>query len=134
MTQNREYEDWARSAAGWWEKAGARPEAALQFARLYIYSWSEGLEPKVTSIFRDPGKQKAMQQAWDRGERSGLRARPADPDTSKHCLTGWFSTPKAEAMDMPTRNDRRTAEIARSIGLKPGADFRTPDHGHYQWV
>lgn len=135
MTLNQEYEAWARNAAPAWEKAGADPAAALQFARLYVYAWAKGLGPRITSLWRDPEKQKAMIAAWDRGDRAGLRARPADPTQSVHCLTGWFSAPKSRGMDMPcsnAANDSACARLATDLGLTAGEYFRARDTGHYK--
>lgn len=134
MVLNQEFESWARNAAPAWEKAGADPAAALQFARLYVYAWGKGLGPRITSIFRDPEKQKKMIADWDRGDRQGLRARPADPSQSKHCKTGWFDSPKSLAMDMPcssAANDTECARLASSLGLTAGEYFRVQDTGHY---
>lgn len=131
-TIKRDLEDWAKQAASWWENQGAASSAALQMARLYAYSWAAGTGPNVSSVFRNPSKQKAMLDAWNRGERAGLRAQPADPKTSAHCYTGYFGKPAARAVDMPSRNDKRTAEIARWLGLTAGENFRTRDPGHYK--
>lgn|SRR5574341_623242 len=129
MQQVGALENWARAAVPWFESQGATSKAALAFARLYAYSWAAGLQPRVTSIFRDPAHQKELQRRWDAGNRAGLRARPAD--ASKHTETGWFGRPAAKAMDMPTRDDRRAAEIARFVGLGTGESFTQPDAGHY---
>jgi hypothetical protein len=101
---------------------------ALFLAYLYLY----GLNPRITSGFRDPAKQKAMQAAWDRGDRQGLRARPAT--SSDHTLekSGFLgSSPAARAIDIVTSNDTQAAAIARALGIGCGADFKTPDPGHY---
>lgn len=129
MTPNQQVEAWAKKAASWFERNGATPKAALQFARLYGYAAVQGLKPRPTSIFRDPAKQKAMQAAWDAGNRTGLRARPAS--SSLHTETGFLGKPASRALDMPGGNDRAVASIARSLGLGTGESFKSPDHGHY---
>lgn len=129
MMPNQQVEAWARRAASWFERQGASSKAALQFARLYGYSAVARLSPRPTSIWRDPAKQKAMRAAWDAGNRQGLRARPAI--SSLHTETGFFGSPASRAMDMPSNNDSRTAEIARALGLGTGASFKSPDPGHY---
>jgi hypothetical protein len=99
---------------------------------LYAALWEAGLQPRITSLFRDPNHQKAMQHAWDSGNRAGLRARPADPDTSRHCRTGWFSEPQAEAIDIVSNDETKAAKIAQEIGLQAGQFFTKPDPGHFQ--
>jgi|SRR3989304_1492287 len=131
MQIRSDLENWAKGAAWWWENQGAEKGSALQLARLYAYSWADGIAPRVTSVFRDPAKQQAMREDWDAGRRTGLRARPADPETSKHCLTGWFGKPASRATDMPSNSDPRAAQIARWLGLGTGENFASPDPGHY---
>lgn len=92
------------------------------------YATAEGLAPRITSGWRDPAKQEAMQKRWDAGDRAGLRVRPATD--SKHSHKSFFS-PAALAVDIPTNNDRRMAQIATAVGLGAGASFHTPDPGHY---
>jgi len=122
-------ENWASAAAPHFEKLGAAKEAAKKFALLYVTAHVKGLQPRITSIFRDPSKQRAMQEAWDRGDRQGLRARPATD--SQHTRTGFFGGGASMAMDMPTRDDAAIVRLAREIGLRAGATFSKPDPGHY---
>jgi len=129
MTPNKAAEDWARQAAPHFEKSGASPKASLQFARLYVYSAMQGQNPRPSSLWRDPAKQKAMQAQWDSGNRQGLRARPAT--ASLHSETGFFSKPASRAMDMPSNDDRATARLARDLGIGTGETFKSPDPGHY---
>ncbi len=124
---NPAFEAWAAQAAPAFQKAGATYSAAVKFARLYVYSWSAGLQPRITSMFRDPAKQKALQDEYDRlpgmgPKKPGFLARPAT--NSGHT--------RGVAIDMPTNNDRKAGEIARWIGgMRVGGDFSTPDWGHY---
>jgi hypothetical protein len=89
-----------------------------------------GLSPRVTSAFRDPSHQKAMQAAWDRGDRAGLRRRPAT--NSKHSNESW-GRPAALAVDIVTSNDDMGARIARALAIGAGADFGGSEYdpGHY---
>lgn len=127
------YETWAQQAAPYFrEQYGLSKNFALPAARLYVALWGYGLNPRITSGFRDPKKQAEMRAAWDRGDRAGLRVRPADPKGSLHCKTGGFlSSPAAEAIDMPCNDDRLGAQVASSLGLRAGYSFSTPDPGHY---
>jgi len=131
MVSRPELEAWAVQAAPWFENRGASKKASVQFARLYAYAWAAGLRPNIASVFRDPDHQRTLQARWDRGDRAGLRARPADPDKSKHSLTGFFGSPASMAIDMPSDDDRQVAAIARSLGMGTGESFRQPDPGHY---
>jgi hypothetical protein len=61
------------------------PEARQLYRDIEIYAAETGLEPPhLLSQCRSASLQRAMQQAWDTGRRSGLRSRPADPENSKH--------------------------------------------------
>jgi hypothetical protein len=96
--------------------------AALHFA---------GLRPRITSGFRDPVKQSAMRAAWDRGDRAGLRVRPADPKNSFHCREASRGVGASLAIDMPCDNDALGAQIAQALGLRAGYYFTPSDPGHY---
>lgn len=126
---NLALQNWADMAAPHFEKLGASKESARKFALLYVTAHVKGFQPRITSIFRDPAKQKAMQERWDRGDRSGLRARPATD--SQHTKVGFFGGASSKAMDMVTNNENETVKIAREIGLGAGATFAKPDPGHY---
>jgi len=128
-----EYENWAKSAASYFREAyGLEGDFALNCARLYVALWGKGLNPRITSGFRDPKKQAAMRAAWDRGDRAGLRVRPADPAGSAHCKTSFLGFPAARAIDMPCNDDRAAAAVASALGLKAGITFSVSDPGHYQ--
>jgi hypothetical protein len=61
------------------------PEARALYRDIEIFTAEQGLEPPhLLSQCRSADLQRAMQQAWDTGRRSGLRVRPADPENSKH--------------------------------------------------
>jgi len=124
-----EWDNWAENARGYFERMGASPDISKRLALLWGFASGYGLRPSITSIFRDPKKQEEMQARWDRGDRAGLRTRPAT--NSKHSHTTWLGKPAALAMDMPTNNDSFTSQIAEYVGLKSGQNFRKPDPGHY---
>jgi len=126
-----EYEKWARGAAPYFrESYGLESGFALSVARLYVALWGLGLNPRVTSGFRDPAKQKAMRARWDAGDRAGLRARPAADSLHNH--TDWLGRPAARAVDMTSSDEARAAKVATQIGgIGAGLYFRSPDPGHY---
>lgn len=125
------FENWAQSAAPYFKVTyGLDGKFSLAAARLYVVLWSRGLNPQITSGFRDPSKQKEMQARWDAGDRQGLRVRPAT--TSKHSVTTFFGHPAATAIDMKSSNEKMAAEIASSLGgIGAGLYFRDSDPGHY---
>jgi len=110
---------------------GLDPSFAIRAALLYLALHAAGLKPRVTSGFRDPAKQKALQEAWDRGDRAGLRARPANPDASAHSKVSWTGTPGALGIDIVTSNDQLAADIGRALGLRAGYYFTARDPGHF---
>jgi len=125
-----EYETWAKSAAPYFRDAyGLEGKFALSAARLYVALWGAGLDPRITSGFRDPAKQKAMRARWDAGDRAGLRARPAT--NSAHSATGFFGRPAARAIDMTSSNERAAAELASHLKIEAGLYFQKSDPGHY---
>lgn len=124
------WDRWAEQAAGWFRNQGAAADAAKQFALLYGLASVYGYNPRITSIWRDPEKQRRMRARWDAGDRTGLRARPAV--NSKHTEKDWLGRPASKAMDMVTTNDAAVARIATEwLDLGAGQYFRTADPGHY---
>lgn len=123
---------WPEAASAWFaSQYGLDPAFAVRVALLYLACHMAGLRPRVTSGFRDPDKQQAMRNAWDRGNRAGLIVRPADPKKSAHCQKTWLGKPGAKGIDMPTSNDKLAADIGLAIGLRAGYYFTTPDPGHF---
>lgn len=125
------YENWARSAAPWFGRTyGLDGNFALPVARLYVTLWANGLDPRITSGYRDGSRQAELRDRWDRGDRAGIRVRPAEQ--SLHTYTGFFGGPASRAIDMPCKNDRLAAELATRLGgIGSGIYFRSPDPGHY---
>jgi hypothetical protein len=72
-----------------------------------------------------------MRAAWDRGDRSGLRTRPADPSQSDHCKTTFLGSPASGAVDMVSSDEARAAQLAKSLGIGAGYNFANRDPGHY---
>ena len=125
-----EMEKWAREYASAFQSyLQLAAGGALPIARLYIALWGAGLNPRITSGFRDPAKQRALQARWDAGDRAGLRVRPAT--NSLHSRMSTMGSPASIAVDMPCDDDGRGAAIAQSMGVGAGMSFSTPDPGHY---
>lgn len=113
---------WPDEAGAYFRTAwGLSQDFASRAALLYAALHYAGLAPRITSGYRNPEHQAALRAAWDRGQRAGLRVRPA--------AVSYHSS--RQAIDMPSRDDALAARIARALGLRAGIDFSTPDPGHY---
>jgi len=122
---------WPRDAApSFVSTYGLDPTFAVKVGLLYLALFFAGLRPRITSGFRDPAKQAALRAAWDRGDRQGLRVRPADPSASLHCRTA-SGRPASLAIDMPCENEQLGAQLAQALGLRAGYYFTVSDPGHY---
>ncbi len=61
------------------------PDARALYRFIEIFAAEQNLEPPhLLSTCRSREEQLNLQRRWDAGDREGIRARPADPDTSKH--------------------------------------------------
>jgi len=124
------YENWARSAGEYFQKAmGLASGFSVPCARLYIALWARGLNPRISRGWSDPAHQAELRARWDRGDRAGLRVRPAEK--SQHTATSFLGNPAATAIDMPCNDDMAAAKIASSLGIGAGLNYTTPDPGHY---
>lgn len=122
-------EEWLRRTAEFLrDNHGLAGSFSDRVALFLAYCYQYGLSPSVTSGFRDPKHQEELRRRWDRGDRTGLRVRPAA--TSDHSSTSW-GRPAARAVDITTSNDAKAAQIARALGLGAGLDFKIKDPGHY---
>lgn len=121
---------WPKDAASYFaETFGLDSDFALRVAMLYLALYAAGLNPRITSGYRDGAKQDAMRKAWDAGQRQGLRARPAKD--SLHTIKSWLGKPGAKAVDIVTTNDRLAADIGQALGLRAGYYFTARDPGHF---
>lgn len=111
------------------ESYGLENNFANRAAILLAYMSSERLQPVIHRGWSSPKHQNDLRDAWDRGDRAGLRVRPAAD--SLHTKTGWLGSPASKAIDISTINDARSAQIARALGIGAGVDFKQPDPGHY---
>lgn len=97
----------------------------------YLYYWSQmyGISFNVVSGWRDPKRQAALRARWDRGDRAGLKVRPAK--TSKHSHTK-LGRPDSYAVDVSSSDLSTLGSWAvQYLGLGWGGDFRTPDPVHF---
>lgn len=102
---------------------------AERMAWLYYWSRYYGIGYTVTSGFRDPARQAELRARWDRGDRTGLKARPAK--TSKHSTKSW-GKPAAQAVDIKGPDlDTLGYWAVKYLGLKWGGNFRSPDPIHF---
>jgi len=123
-------EDWIEGTAKWLQNTHGLAESfAPKVARFLAYCYQYKLSPRIIVGFRSPEHQEAMQRAWDRGERTGLRVRPAT--NSKHSVRDDSGRGASHAIDIVTSNDSQAAAIARYLGIGAGQDFTHPDPGHY---
>jgi hypothetical protein len=113
------------------EYYGVNHAFGRQLAYLVLYCYDAGVDFDITSAWRDPGHQKDLQRAWDRGDRKGLAARPADQ--SKHCHTDISGRPDAMAVDLACGPRlKEVVKFAKFCGIKWGGDFVTsPDPVHF---
>lgn len=122
-------EEWLRQTAEFLrDNHGLAGSFSDRVALFLAYCYQYRLAPIVTSGFRDPKHQAELRARWDRGDRAGIRVRPAAD--SQHSTTAW-GKPAARAIDITTKDDRKAAQIARALGLGAGLDFKVPDLGHY---
>lgn len=127
--------DWPKQAGQWFEaNYGLNPEFALKVALLYLALWAAGLNPRVTSGWRDPSHVRDLQRQWDSGDHRGLKVRPNDPEKSKHSRTNMWGGPDARAVDIQCSDSKLAADIGRAIGLEAGYYYRTSDPGHFETV
>jgi hypothetical protein len=114
-----ELAEWLKQAEQYFiSQWGIDKSAAPKFALLYAYFGEYGLDPKPSSGYRSQAKQNEMLARWERGDRAGLKFKPAK--VSKHT--------SRRAMDITTRDEKLAAQIAKALGLRAGYDFGDPVH------
>lgn len=128
-----QYGNWAGWISDRYEELksqwGLDSDFAEKMAVVLAYAQDAGLAPRITRGWSDPKHQEELRARWDRGDRAGLRVRPAA--NSKHTNTGFLGRRNALAIDVPSNNDTRMAAIARALGVGAGLDFHDSDPGHY---
>lgn len=127
-------QEWIDQATDYFvDQWGLNETLARKISQLYLWGLQSGFPMSVTSGWRDPEKQRAMQERWDRGDRAGLAARPAT--NSKHSVTTFFGNPDAMAVDLYAGSDRNLRILGQwaqdFLGLKWGGTFRNADLVHF---
>ena len=110
------------------KKWGLNPAFADKILIFFHALETNNLNPVITSGFRDPYKQDQLRAAWDKGDRAGLRARPAADSLHVRVDGGHAS---AQAVDIKTNNEARAAAIASALNIGAGYYFKVSDPGHY---
>lgn len=108
---------------------GINESLAQKIAVLILWLEYLGVSWEVTSGFRDPKRQRDLQKAWDRGNRQGLKVRPAT--NSKHSHTTFLGKPNAHAIDIATSDEKLAGEIAKYLRINWGGDFKNYDPVHF---
>ena len=123
-------EIWLNEIYNWLiQEWGLEKNFAARVALLLLYFSYFGLSWRVTSGFRDPRRQRELQKAWDRGDRTGLVTRPAT--NSLHSTTSFLGKPAAVAVDISTNDDNFAGEIAAFLKIGWGGNFRSYDPVHF---
>lgn len=110
-------------------ETGLTPDTAIRAVVLGYYAKYLGLpQLYVVSGRRSREWAIAAQQRWDRGDRSGLVARPAI--NSDHNTGRAFDVGLAKGK--PSANELRIAgEIGEALGLTWGGRWKDPDPVHF---
>jgi hypothetical protein len=85
-------------------------------------TWAE--RPDIVSGYRSPERQRVLRQRWDRGDRTGIVARPA--------CRSWHTIGRA----IDVQNNRPQwldvyGYYMRALGARWGKDFNNPDPNHF---
>lgn len=98
-----------------------------------IYSATEQIAPpNVISACRTREEQRALQRAWDRGEREGLLVRPADPENSLHVPDEDGMCFAFDLGNGPEWLEQVGKWAARIPGVTWGGTWLNRDRGHFQ--
>lgn len=81
--------------------------------------------PFLISTFRTWEHQKELQERWDMGDRTGLAARPADPNESRHVQGTAFDLGAADELL------HRYGRVWISMGYRWGGVWIPPDRNHF---
>lgn len=115
---------------GWREARAHRLDedvaAAHAWATAVLAHWgfSEPERPDITSGYRSPQRQAELLARWNRGERFGLRAKPA--------VRSWHTQGRAIDVENHVRGfPYYAALLVRYTGARDGRLFSDP--GHFDW-
>lgn len=98
-------------------------DTAARYAMLGVWAYQlRGAVPPIASGRRSRRHNRALQRAWDRGEREGLAVRPADD--SAHLRGEAFDLVRSRGVDI-------FARYAHYQGMRWGGTFRRRDPLHF---
>lgn len=103
--------------------SGLTPKAQTLAFNLINFARSKGLSFTFISGFRSQQHQKELQERWDRGDRAGLKVRPAD--NSEHTRGNAFDI----SADIFTLQQLGSETLRR--GGRWGGSFLPPDNNHF---
>ena len=129
MSYGAQIDKWLKEMAFYLvESWGLEGNFANQIALFYLYCAQYGLNPKISSGFRSPEKQKELMSRYVSGDKS-IVVKPAE--TSMHSNTGFLGKAAALAIDVTTNNRDLAARIATQLNIGAGLYFKTPDSVHF---
>lgn len=108
---------------------GLSSNFSVQIALFYAYLFVYGLNPQITSGYRDPAHQKALQAKFDSGNIAGIAVRPASD--SLHSRATGIGSPASLAIDISVSDYNFAGQIAEYLGIGWGGRFSTPDLLHF---
>lgn len=123
---------WPGSTAEWetfLKTSGLEPVVAETALRLAWRAQQQlGLRLTLSSGYRSPAHQKALQARWDRGDRQGLKVRPAD--NSEH-TTGRAFDVDPDGPEPSKATWQQLGRLGESLGLRWGGRFNEADPVHF---
>lgn len=104
------------------QAAGLNDDAAYAYAALAWWTEHYVPAPRIVSGRRSLERQMELQRQWDRGDRRGLKARPAT--NSAHVTGDAWDVESGPGLDV-------MAQFAPYAGVRWGGNFRDPDIVHF---
>jgi len=89
----------------------------------WVWGFETSQRPDIVSGLRPPERQRQLLQAWNAGQRAGLRSKPA--------CQSWHMNGKA--LDTDTGRDGFPAYVwlMKQWGVRWGGDFNSPSPNHF---
>lgn len=100
---------------------------AEKVALFFLYLKQYGLNPQITSGYRDENYQASLLARYNSGDDS-IVVKPAE--NSKHSVKK-LGKPASLAVDISTSNPALAAQIATALKIGAGYYFKTPDRVHF---
>jgi len=97
------------------EDWGAVRFFAEKLSMMLLINYLYNNPPTINSVWRSSSRQDMLRARWDRGERAGLVARPAN--NSRHTLTNLAGQPSSQAADLRFPDQLLAADIAKFVGI-----------------